>query len=89
MQLTLAVTGTKYYLKWFIWVFQKTQAHFRLGVKAKVELKSCISIGAITEISPKGFTLGVKGWKRKQFLKSTTLWPWLCPKAEKGYLSTW
>jgi hypothetical protein len=58
MQLTLAVTGTRYYLKWFIWVFQKTQAHFRLGVKAKVELKSFIPIGAITEISPKGFTLG-------------------------------
>jgi len=27
-------------------------------VKAKIELKSCITIGAITEISPKGFTLG-------------------------------
>jgi hypothetical protein len=29
-------------------------------VKAKIELKSWITIGAITEISPKGFTLGNK-----------------------------
>jgi hypothetical protein len=29
------------------------------GVKAKVELKSSILIGAKVEISPKGFTLGV------------------------------
>jgi hypothetical protein len=34
--------------------------HFILGVKAKVELKLSIPIGAITEIIPKGFTLGVK-----------------------------
>ncbi len=34
--------------------------HFTLGVKAKVGFKSSIPIGAITEISPKGFTLGVK-----------------------------
>jgi hypothetical protein len=37
-----------------------TQAHFTLGVKGKVELELNIPIGAITEISPKGFTLGVK-----------------------------
>jgi hypothetical protein len=36
------------------------KAHFTLGVKAKVGFKSSIPIGAITEISPKGFTLGVK-----------------------------
>ncbi len=35
------------------------KAHFTLWVKAKIELKSWISIGAITEISPKGFTLGI------------------------------
>lgn len=44
-----------------------TRAHFTLGVKAKVELELIIPIGAINEISPKSFTLGVKA-------KSTTLW---------------
>jgi hypothetical protein len=35
-------------------------AYFTLGVKANVQLKSSISIGAKVEIStPKGFTLGV------------------------------
>jgi hypothetical protein len=34
-----------------------------LGIKAKVELKSSIPIGAITEISSKGFTIGVKAEK--------------------------
>jgi hypothetical protein len=29
-------------------------------VKAKIELKLCITIGAINEISLKGFTLGIK-----------------------------
>jgi hypothetical protein len=33
---------------------------FTLGVKAKVELKLSIPIDAITEIRPKGYTLGVK-----------------------------
>jgi hypothetical protein len=31
------------------------QAHLSQGVKAKVELKSSISIGAKVEINPKGF----------------------------------
>jgi hypothetical protein len=35
-------------------------AHFTLRVKAKVELKLSNPIGAIIEIIPKGFTLGVK-----------------------------
>jgi len=35
-------------------------AHFTLGVKAKVQLKSSILICEFTEISPKGFTLKVK-----------------------------
>jgi hypothetical protein len=33
---------------------------FTLGVKANVQLKSSIPIDAKVEISPKGFTLGVK-----------------------------
>jgi hypothetical protein len=42
------------------------KAHFTLGIKAKVEFKSNIPIGAITTISPKGFTLS-QGQKIKQF----------------------
>jgi len=37
-----------------------SKAHFTFGVKAKVELELNIPIGAITKISPKGFTPGVK-----------------------------
>jgi len=36
------------------------KAHFTLGVKAKVELKSSISIGVILKSAPRSFTLGVK-----------------------------
>jgi hypothetical protein len=39
-----------------------------LGVKAKVELKLSIPIGAIAEISAKGFTIGVKAEKETIFL---------------------
>jgi len=45
--------------------FTNSKAHFTLGVKAMVELKSSIPIGAITEISPKGSTIGVKVEKNK------------------------
>jgi hypothetical protein len=38
----------------------QTKPHFRLGVKANVQLKSSIPIGAKLEIGPKIFTLGVK-----------------------------
>jgi hypothetical protein len=48
----------------------KYKACFTLGVKAKVELKPSSPIGAITEISPKGFTLGVEAEKEN---KDTTL----------------
>jgi hypothetical protein len=34
--------------------------HFTLGVRANVQPKSSIPIGAKVEIGPKGFTLGVK-----------------------------
>jgi hypothetical protein len=43
------------------------KAHFTLSVKAKVGFKSSIPIGAITKISPKGFTLGVKAGKKNKF----------------------
>jgi hypothetical protein len=42
-------------------------AYFTLGVKANVQLKSSNSIGAKVEISPKGFTLGVKSEIEKIF----------------------
>jgi hypothetical protein len=50
----------------------KTKAHFTLGVKANVQLKSSIPIGAKVEISPKGFQLGVKAEIEKIFS--------ICPK---------
>ncbi len=43
------------------------KAYFTLGVKAKVELKSNNPIGEITEVSPKGFALGIKAEKWNNF----------------------
>ncbi len=63
---------------------------YPIGVHAKVELKSSIPIGSITEISPKGFTIGVKAENEKLFFFNLSLYgPDFVPKAEKGYLSTW
>jgi hypothetical protein len=45
----------------------KPVAHFTLGVKPMVELKSNIPIGPITEINLKGFTLGVKAENENNF----------------------
>jgi hypothetical protein len=45
----------------------KYEAHFTQGVEANVQLKSSIPIGAKVEISPKGFTLGVKAEIEKIF----------------------
>ncbi len=39
---------------------------FTLGVKANVQPKSNIPIGAKVEISPSGFTLGVKANREKK-----------------------
>jgi hypothetical protein len=44
----------------YFFINPKSWAHFTLGVKTKVKLKLNIPIGAIIEISPKGFILGVK-----------------------------
>jgi hypothetical protein len=46
------------------------EAHFPLGVKADVQLKSSMPIGAKVEISPKGFTLGVKAEREKKYFQS-------------------
>jgi hypothetical protein len=54
-----------------------------LGVKAKVELKSSIPIGAIAEISPKGFTIGVKAEKKNNFFNPSLYRPNLAPRQKK------
>jgi hypothetical protein len=47
---------------WRIYNWHVIKAHFALGVKANVQLKSSIRIGAKVEISPQVLcTLGVKG----------------------------
>jgi hypothetical protein len=46
------------------------KAHFTLGVKANVQLKSSIPIDAKVEISPKDFTLGVKAEIEKKTFQS-------------------
>ncbi len=43
------------------------EAHFRQGVKANVQLKLNIPIGAKVEIRPKGLTIGVKAEIEKVF----------------------
>jgi hypothetical protein len=51
---------------------ESNKAHFTLGVRANVQPKSSIPIDARVEISPKGFTLGVKAELEKIFS--------ICPK---------
>ncbi len=41
------------------------KACFTLGVRANVQPKPSIPIGAKVEISPNGFALGSQGWNRK------------------------
>jgi hypothetical protein len=67
-----------------------TKASFTQGVKANVQLKSNIPFGAKVEISPKGFTLGIKAEIEKNFstcpkllINAELLWPCIGPKAEK------
>ncbi len=42
------------------------------GIKAKVQLKSSIPIGAKVEISPKGFTLRIKAEIEKIYINQST-----------------
>jgi hypothetical protein len=46
------------------------KACFTLGVRANAQLKSSILIGAKVEISPQGFTLGVKPETLKKSFQS-------------------
>ncbi len=50
---------------------QCRKALFTLGVRANVQPKSSIPIGAKIEISPKGFTLGVKAELQKNLFNVT------------------
>jgi hypothetical protein len=47
-----------------------TKARFTLGVRANVQPKSSIPIGAKVEISPTGFALGVKAEIEKKTFQS-------------------
>ncbi len=49
------------------WCCSHSEGRFTIGVKANVQLKSSIPIGAKLEISPKGFTLGIKAEIEKIF----------------------
>jgi hypothetical protein len=64
------VTG-KFSIRWLRYDCV-SKARFTLGVKANVQPKSSIPIGAKVEIGPKGFTLGVKAEIEKIFS--------ICPK---------
>jgi hypothetical protein len=58
-------------------------------VKAKIEPKLCITIGAITEISPKGFTLGIKAEIFNYFNLPLYGLDLARQQQKKKYLSTW
>jgi hypothetical protein len=73
-----------------------TKASFTQGVKANVQLKSNIPIGAKVEISPKGFTLRIKAEIEKIFstcpklLMNAELYGLvLAPRLKKGYHRIW
>jgi hypothetical protein len=72
------------------------KAHFTLRVRADVQPKSSIPIGGKVEISPKGFTLGIKVELEKIFsifpklLINDELYGFvLAPSLEKGYHGIW
>jgi hypothetical protein len=67
----------------------KSKATFKQGVEAKVQLKSNIPIDAKVEMSPKGFTLGVKAeleffFNLPQFINNVELYDLvLAPRLKK------
>jgi hypothetical protein len=74
----------------------KSKSSFTQGVKAKVQLKSNIPIDAKVEMSPKGFTVGVKAELGKIFsicpnlLIDVELYDLvLVPRLKKGYQPNW
>jgi hypothetical protein len=70
----------------------RIKAQFTLGVKANVQLKSNISIGAKVEISPKVFTQGIEAKIKYIFSICPKLLIYvelyglvLAPRVKKGY----
>jgi hypothetical protein len=65
---------------------ESNNAHFTLGVRANVQPKSSIPIGAKVEIGPKASTLGVKAELEKNLFNlpkvtNNALWPCIGPKS--------
>ncbi len=96
----LEVQYSSYRITWLFFDFtsrvQSSQARFTLGVRAYVQPKSSIPIGEKVEISPNGFTLGVKAELEKIFsicpklLINAELYGLvLAPSLEKGYHQIW
>ncbi len=72
------------------------EARFTLGVRANVQPKSSIPIGAKVEIKPEGFTLGVKADIEKNFsicpksvMNAEHYGLVLAPRQKKGYHQIW
>jgi hypothetical protein len=64
----------------------RVKARFTLGVRADVQPKSSIPIGAKVEIIPKGFTFGVKADIGPKLLTNAEHYGLvLAPRLEKGY----
>ncbi len=77
-------------------IIKTTKARFTLGVRANVQPKSSIPIGAKVETSPNGFTLGVKAELEKIFsicpkllINAELCGLVLAPRLEKGYHRIW
>jgi hypothetical protein len=76
--------------------FKYTKARFTLGVRADVQPKSSIPIGAKFDIGPKGFTLGVKAEIENIFsicpklqINAELHGHVLAPRLKKGYRRIW
>jgi hypothetical protein len=66
------------------------KAHFTLRVRANIQPKSSIPIGAKVEIRPKGFTLKVKAFNLPQVLTNAKQYGLvLAPRQKKGYHQIW
>ncbi len=73
-----------------------SKAHLTLGVRGDVQPKSSIPIGAKVEISPKGFTVGVKADIENNFsiglkllINAEHCGLVLAPRLKKGYQQIW
>ncbi len=92
MEYDTVPTIPNFFSSFLVYIAQVNQAHFTLGVKANVQLKSSIPVGAKVEISCKGFTLRVKAEIEKIFsicpklrINAELDGLVLAPKLQKGY----